>query len=94
MAFKPEEIKRFETLIEEMTKLIEDRDTTSSEAAVVYGKIGRLCTRAIAEEAAGSAKRTARTDRASKLHAAREARRNKKGTPTGNTGSTQTRSQP
>ena len=48
MAFKPEEISRLEQLADEMARLIEDVDTTSSEASVVYGKIGRTCARALA----------------------------------------------
>ncbi len=56
MAFKPEEITRLEQLADEMARLIEDVDTTSSEASVVYGKIGRACARALANVAAVTAK--------------------------------------
>ena len=58
MAFRPEEITKLQTLADEMAQLIEDGDNTSNNAAVAYSKIGRICVRALAEDAALSAKRT------------------------------------
>jgi hypothetical protein len=51
MAFLPEEIQRIQALSDEMVKLIENKDT-SSNAAVAFSKIGKICTRALAEHAA------------------------------------------
>jgi len=74
MAFRPEEITKLQTLADEMAKLIEDGDNTSNNAAVAYSKIGRICVRALAEDAALSAKRTTRADSVVKFQAARQAR--------------------
>ncbi len=60
MAFKPDEITRLEQMANEMAKLIEDADNTSSEASVIYGRIGRACARALANVAAASAKQAKR----------------------------------
>ena len=70
MAFRPEEITKLQTLADEMAKLIEDGDNTSNNAAVAYSKIGRICVRALAEDAALSAKRTTRADSVVKFQAA------------------------
>jgi hypothetical protein len=82
MAFLPEEITRLKTLADEMAKLIENKDT-SNEAVVAFGRIGNACTRAIAMDAAQTAKRTTRTDNVTKLRTARENRKaaKKGGTP-------------
>ena len=74
MAFRPEEITRLQTLADEMATLIEDGDNTSNNAAVAYSKIGRICVRALAEDAALLAKRTTRADSVVKFQAARQAR--------------------
>ena len=79
MAFKTEEIQRLETMADEMAKLIEDADNTSSEASVVYGKIGRACARALANVAAAAARQSKRDEHVLKFHSARETRRQKKG---------------
>ena len=79
MAFKPEEITRLQQLSDEMAKLIEDLDTTSSEATVVYGKIGRTCARALANVAAATARQTERDKHVQKFQSARETRKQKKG---------------
>jgi hypothetical protein len=78
MAFKPEEIKKFQDMADEMARLIEDRDTTSNEASIAYSKIGRVCSRAIAEDAALAAKRTARANNVTKFQAARQNRNSKR----------------
>ncbi|EFH88459.1 hypothetical protein [Ktedonobacter racemifer] len=65
------EVKRLEELSEEMIKEIENT-ATSAEAAVVYGKIGRACSRALAQEAARSALRTTRTQHTTKFQSARQ----------------------
>jgi len=79
MAFKPEEIQRLEQLADEMARLIEDVDTTSSEASVVYGKIGRACARALANVAAASAKAAKREEHVQKFQSARLTRKQKLG---------------
>lgn len=56
-----------------MIKEIENT-ATSAEAAVVYGKIGRACSRALAQEAARSALRTTRTQHTTKFQSARQTR--------------------
>ena len=78
MAFKPEEITRLEHLSDEMAKLIEDVDTTSSEAMVVYGKIGHSCARALANVAAVTAKQAKRSEHVHKFQTARLTRKQKK----------------
>ena len=78
MAFRPEEITKLQTMADEMARLIEDRDNTSNNAAIAYSKIGRICVRALADEAALSAKRTTRADSVVKFQAARQARNGKK----------------
>jgi hypothetical protein len=81
MAFRPEEITRFQTLADEMAKLIEDQEA-SSEAVVAYGKIGGVCTRALAANAAADAKRTTRSGHVQKFQTARQTRiQRKKGSP-------------
>ena len=104
MAFTEAEIKKFQTLADEMAKLIEDADGTSSEASVAYGKIGRVCASVLAHHAAMEAKRTARADHVTKFQTARQSRaekvRNKKrgagpapqATSAGTTGARQARS--
>jgi t-SNARE complex subunit (syntaxin) len=78
MALKPEEITRLETMADEMAKLIEDADNTSSEASVVYGRIGRACVRALANVAAVTAKQAKRDEHVQKFQSARETRKQKK----------------
>lgn len=78
MAYKPEEIKWFQETSDEMAKRIENRDDTSNEAAIAYSRIGRICVRALAEDAALSAKRTQRATHVTKFQAARQARSKKK----------------
>ena len=78
MALKTEEIKRLETMADEMAKLIEDADNTSSEASVVYGRIGRACARALANVAAATAKAAKRDEHVLKFQSARETRKHKK----------------
>ncbi len=78
MAFREEEIKRLQALSDEMVKLIED-SATSSEASVAFGKIGRVCARAIADNAAAAAKRMTRAESVKRFQAARQARAGKKG---------------
>ena len=77
MAIKPEEIARLQQLSDEMAQLIEDVDTTSSEATVVYGKIGRTCARALANVAATAAKQTERDKQVQKFQTARQTRKQK-----------------
>ena len=79
MAFKPEEITRLEQLADEMARLIEDVDSTSSEASVVYGKIGRACARALANVAAVTARQAKREEHVQKFQSARLTRRQKLG---------------
>ncbi len=78
MALKPEEITRLQHMSDEMAKLIEDGDSTSSEAMVVYGKIGRACARALANVAAATAKQATRKEHGQKFQTARETRKQKK----------------
>jgi hypothetical protein len=78
MAFKPEEIKKFQDMADEMARLIEDRDNTSNEASIAYSKIGRVCSRAIAEDAALAAKRTARATNVTRFQTARQNRNSKR----------------
>ena len=79
MAFKPEEITLLEQLADEMARLIEDVDSTSSEASVVYGKIGRACARALANVAAVTARQAKREEHVQKFQSARLTRRQKLG---------------
>jgi hypothetical protein len=79
MAFKPEEITRLEQLADEMARLIEDVDSTSSEASIIYGKIGRACSRALANVAAATAKAAKRVEHTQKFQTARQTRRQKLG---------------
>jgi t-SNARE complex subunit (syntaxin) len=79
MALKPTEITRLEQLSDEMAKLIEDIETTSREATVVYGKIGSACTRALANVAAAAARQAERDKHVLKFQSARETRKQKKG---------------
>ncbi|GHO56721.1 hypothetical protein KSD_61830 [Ktedonobacter sp. SOSP1-85] len=67
------EVKHLEELPEEMIKEIENT-ATSAEAAVVYGKVGRACSRALAQEAGRNALRTARTSNTTKFQSARQTR--------------------
>jgi hypothetical protein len=80
--FTEEEIKKFQSLSDEMSQLIEDPDGTSNEAAVAYGKIGRICSNVLSRHAAMEAKRTARAGHVTKFQTSRQARaekvRNKK----------------
>ena len=78
MAFTSEEIKKFQDMADEMARLIEDRDTTSNEAVTAYGKIGRVCTKAIAEDAALAAKRTTRATNVTRFQTARQNRNSKR----------------
>jgi t-SNARE complex subunit (syntaxin) len=78
MAFKPEEITRLQHLSDEMAQLIEDLDNTSSEASVIYGKIGRACARALANVAAAAARQSERDKHVQKFQSARETRKQKK----------------
>jgi len=73
MAFTPAEITRLTTLSEEMVNLIQNA-TTSNEGAVAYSRIGKVCTRAIATNAAQEAKRTTRADNVTKFQTARQNR--------------------
>ncbi len=83
MAFKPNEITRIQTMSDDMAKSIGDRESTSNEAAIVYSKIARICTRALAEDAALAAKKTTRATSVTRLQEARKARQKKPGaTPT------------
>ena len=79
MAFKPEEITKFQQMSDEMAKLIEDRDSTSNEASIAYSKIGRVCARALATDAAVAAKRETRAANVTKFQTARQNRNAKKG---------------
>lgn len=106
MAFTESEIKKFQSLADEMAQLIEDPDGTSNEASVAYGKIGRVCANVLSRHAAMEAKRTARATHVTKFQASRQSRtekiRNKKrgtgaapstpNTGAGNAGPRQTRS--
>ena len=78
MAFKPEEIKKFQDMANDMAKSIEDFANTSNEAAVAYSRIGRICARAVAVDAAANAKRTTRAENSARFQAARQARNNKR----------------
>ncbi len=82
MAFTESEIKKFQSLADEMAQLIEDPEGTSNEASVAYGKIGRICANVLARHAAAEAKRTARAGHVTKFQTARQSRaekvRNKK----------------
>ncbi len=83
MAFSPAEIKRLEDLSKEMVALIENT-ATSNEGAVAFGRIGKVCTRALALNAAQAAKRDTRAANISQFQAAREKRiQAKKGVPAG-----------
>jgi ABC-type transporter Mla subunit MlaD len=81
MAFKPEEIQRLQQLSDEMARLIEDVDTTSNEASVVYGKIGRACARALANVAAATARQAKREEHVQKFYTARQTRKQNRGGP-------------
>ena len=82
MAFTEAEIKKFQTLADEMAQLIEDPDGTSNEASVAYGKIGRVCANVLSRHAAMEAKRSTRAGHVTKFQTSRQARtekiRNKK----------------
>jgi hypothetical protein len=82
MAFTESEIKKFQSLADEMAQMIEDPDGTSNEASVAYGKIGRVCANVLSRHAAMEAKRTARAGHVTKFQTARQSRaekvRNKK----------------
>ncbi len=82
MAFLPAEITRLKALSDEMVTLIQNKDT-SNEGAVAYSRIGKVCTRAIATDAAQAAKRTTRADNVTKFQTARQNRTaaKKGGTP-------------
>jgi ABC-type transporter Mla subunit MlaD len=79
MAFKPEEITRLQQLADDMAQLIEDVDTTSNEASVVYGKIGRACARALANVAATTARQAKREEHVQRFSTARQTRRQNRG---------------
>jgi hypothetical protein len=79
MAFKPEEIQRLQTMADEMAGLIQDTNNTSNDAAVVYGKIGRACARALANDAAVAARLAKRTENVLKFQQARQARQQQRG---------------
>ena len=80
--FTEAEIKKFQTLADEMAQLIEDPDGTSNEASVAYGKIGRVCANVLSRHAAMEAKRTTRAGHVTKFQTSRQTRaekvRNKK----------------
>ena len=81
MAFKPEEIQRLQQMADEMAGLIQDQANTSNDAAVVYGKIGRACARALANDAAVAARLAKRTENVLKFQQARQVRQQQKGSP-------------
>lgn len=83
MAFKPEEVTRLRQMAEDMAKFIGDEQNTSNEASVVYGKIGRICARALANVAATEARLNERSGHVQKFQAARAARLQKKNSQTG-----------
>jgi hypothetical protein len=69
-------------VLDKLARLIEDVQNTSNEASVVYGKIGRACARALANDAATAAKLAKRTEHVLKFQSARQNRlSNKRGTP-------------
>ncbi len=82
MAFTPEEITRLKTMSDEMITLIQSKDT-SNEGAVAFSRIGKVCTKAMATDAAQAAKRTTRADNVTKFQTARQQRTaaKKGGTP-------------
>ena len=82
MAFKPEEIKKFQDMADDMAKRIEDRESTSNEASIAYSKIGRVCAKARAEDAALTAKRSTRAASVTQFQTARQNRNAKKGSTT------------
>jgi hypothetical protein len=88
--FLPDEIKFFETLSEDMLKRMADVNASSS-ATVACSKIGRICTRVLAEHAALDAKRNTRAGRVTKFQAARQARKDAK---KGGTAQPQSQGQP
>jgi len=75
--FTEDEIKKFQTLADEMAQLIEDPDGTSNEASVAYGKIGRVCANVLSRHAAMEAKRTTRAGHVTKFQTSRQARAEK-----------------
>ena len=77
MAFTEPEIKKFQTLADEMARLIEDPDGTSNEASVAYGKIGRVCANVLSRHAAQEAKRTTRADHVTRFKDSRQKRTEK-----------------
>jgi hypothetical protein len=79
MAFKPEEIQRLQHMADEMARLIQDTNSTSNDAAVVYGKIGRACARALANDAAVAARLAKRTENVLKFQQARQVRQQQRG---------------
>lgn len=80
--FTEVEIKKFQSLADEMAQLIEDPDGTSNEASVAYGKIGRVCANVLSRHAAMEAKRSTRAGHVTKFQTSRQTRaekvRNKK----------------
>ena len=77
MAFTEAEIKKFQTLADEMAQLIEDPDGTSNEASVAYGKIGRVCANVLSRHAAMEAKRSTRAGHVTKFQTSRQKRTEK-----------------
>jgi len=75
--FTEDEIKKFQTLADEMAQLIEDPDGTSNEASVAYGKIGRVCANVLSRHAAMEAKRTTRAGHVTKFQTSRQTRAEK-----------------
>lgn len=75
--FTEAEIKKFQTLADEMSQLIKDPDGTSSEASVAYGKIGRVCAGVLSRHAAMEAKRTIRAEHVTKFQTSRQERADK-----------------
>lgn len=93
MAYTPEEVKWFQDTAEEMTRRIADGVNTSGEAAVDYSRIGRICVRALAKDAAIAAKRAMRANHAPKFQEARQARSKKNATASQGPATSQTRNQ-
>jgi hypothetical protein len=85
MAFTEEEIEWFKKTADDMVQRIGDSEKTSEQAAVVFGGIGRLCTRAVAAHAAAEAKKATRSSQVTKFQTARQTRRERKKQKSGST---------
>jgi hypothetical protein len=93
MAFYPDEIEWFKKLADDMAQRIQDEEKTSEQGAVIFSRIGRACTRALATHASIEAKKAERSTHVTKFQTARQTRKERKKNKKGGATTTATQGQ-